>query len=197
MGEIVGYCYTLTSSNHKQKLHTISKNGPHMCKSNKAYTDLVFFCWFNRAHWARHTKWMNWPDDRTRIFGHSAQHIPVRVFIIKEDLDLLIEEKRRKRDESATFILAIYKLTSPTEKNLVLHQGNDFIDVYNIFFDKHYEWWINDILLLSISGTPLTASTFAWWYLGITEPDETELNIGMCEVHKCNVGTTRRRNFLD
>ena len=42
-GGVLGYFYTLKSSNQKQKLHTISKNGLQMCKSNKVYTDLVFF----------------------------------------------------------------------------------------------------------------------------------------------------------
>ena len=81
---------------------------------------------------------MHRTDDRTRIFGHSAQHIPIRVFIMKKDLYLLIEDKWRKRDEFATFISAIEKLPSPNEKNLALHQGNDFIDVYKTLFDKHY-----------------------------------------------------------
>ena len=57
---------------------------------------------------------------------------------MKKDLYLLIEDKWRKRDEFATFISAIEKLPSPNEKNVVLHQGNDFIDVYKTFFDKHY-----------------------------------------------------------
>ena len=37
-GGVLGYCYTLTSPNQKQKLHTISKNVLQMCKSNKVYT---------------------------------------------------------------------------------------------------------------------------------------------------------------
>ena len=57
---------------------------------------------------------------------------------MKEDLDLLIEEKWSKRDEFATFISAIEKLPSPNEKNLALHQGNDFVDVYTTFFDNQY-----------------------------------------------------------
>ena len=92
--------------------------------------------------------------NRTRIFGHSVQHIPVRVFIMKEDLDLLIEEKWSKRDEFATFISAIEKLPSPNEKNLALHQGNDFVDVYTTFFDNQYGRYIKDLLPLSISVTP-------------------------------------------
>ena len=43
----------------------------------------------------------------------------------------------------------------------------------------------------------MTASNFALWYLGVTETDDTELNIGMREVHKCNVSTTRRKHYLD
>ena len=109
-----------------------------MCKYNKVYTDLVFFCCFNREHWARHTKWMYHNNDRKRIFGHSAQHIPGQVFIVKEDIEILIEEKWRKQDEFATFISAIEKLPSPNEKNLALNQGNNFIDVYKTFFGKHY-----------------------------------------------------------
>ena len=81
-GKIIGYCYTLTSSNQKKKFHTISKNGLQMCKSNKFYTDLVSFCCFNRAHWARHTKVMHRMEYRTRIFGHSAHNITVRFFIM-------------------------------------------------------------------------------------------------------------------
>ena len=42
-GKILGYCYTLTSSNQKQKLHKISRNGLQMRKSNKVYTNLDFF----------------------------------------------------------------------------------------------------------------------------------------------------------
>ena len=57
---------------------------------------------------------------------------------MKEDLDLLIEYKWRKRDEFATFISATEKIPSPNEKNIALHQGNEFIDVYKTFFDKHY-----------------------------------------------------------
>ena len=61
-----------------------------------------------------------------------------------------------KQDEFATFILAIEKLPSPNEKYLALLQGNDFIDVYKTFFDKHYGQWIKEILPLSIAGTPAT-----------------------------------------
>ena len=89
-GEVLGYFYTLTSSNQKQKRHTIIKNGLQICKYNKVYTGLVFFCWFNRTYWAHHNKWMHRMDDSTRIFGHSAHHIIVWVFIMKEDLDLII-----------------------------------------------------------------------------------------------------------
>ena len=67
---------------------------------------------------------MHHTDYKKIIFVHSAQKIPVQVFIMKEDLYLLIEEKLRKRDEFATFISDIEKLTIPNEKNLALHQGN-------------------------------------------------------------------------
>ena len=77
-------------------------------------------------------------DNTTRIFGHSAHHIPVQVFIMKEDLDLLIENKWKKQDRFATFILAIEKIPSTNEKNIALHQGNYFIDVYKALFDKNY-----------------------------------------------------------
>ena len=116
---------------------------------------------------------------------------------MKEYLGLLIEWKWRKWDEFDTFISAIYKLPSPNEKYIVLHQGNDFIDMYKTFFDKHYKQRIKDILPLSIAGTPDTSSTFAWWYLGVTETDKTESNIVMYEVHKCDVSTTIWRYFLD
>ena len=116
---------------------------------------------------------------------------------MKEYLDLLIEENRRKQDYFATFISFIEKLPSPTEKNLALHQVNNSIDVYKTFFDKPYYLWIKNLPPLSIAGTPATASTFVPWYPGVTDPDKIELNIGMCEVHKCNVSTTRWRNVLD
>ena len=41
--EIIGYCYTITSFNQKQKLHKIIKNGLKMCKYKKVYTYLVVF----------------------------------------------------------------------------------------------------------------------------------------------------------
>ena len=69
--------------------------------------------------------------------------------------------------------------------------------MYKTFFDKHFGRWIKYLLPLSITDTQVTASNFALWYLGVTETDDTELNIGMCEVHKCNVSTTRQRNYLD
>ena len=84
--------------------------------------------------------------DRTRIFGHYTNHIPVQFFIMKEDLDLLIEGKWRTQDEFATFISDIEKLPSPNEKNLALHQGNEFIEVCKTLFDKHYGWWIKELL---------------------------------------------------
>ena len=55
--------------------------------------------------------------------------------------------------------------------------------------------WIKGILPLKITITPETASSFAQWYLGVTDPDETELKTGKCEVHKFNVSTTRWREF--
>ena len=115
---------------------------------------------------------------------------------MKEYLDLLIEEKWRKRYEFAIFISAIEKLTSLNEKNLAINQGNDFIDVYKTLFDKPYRRWIKELLQLSISGTPENASTFARWYLGVTDIKKIELKIGMCEVHKINVSTTIWRNVL-
>ena len=56
-------------------------------------------------------------DNIKIIFGRSTQHITVRVFIMKEYLDLLIEEKWRNKYEFATFIAAIEKLPSPKERS--------------------------------------------------------------------------------
>ena len=103
---------------------------------------------------------------------------------MKGDIDLLIEEKWRKWDEFANFISAIEKLPSPNEKNIALNQGNNFIDVYKTFSDNHYGWWIKELLPISIVGTSETASTFARCYLGVTDLEETELNIGMCDGFK-------------
>ena len=92
---------------------------------------------------------------------------------MKEDLDLRIKEKRKKQDEFATFISAIEKIPILNDKNLALHQGNKFIDVYKTFFDNKYERCIKEILTLSIAGTPSTAYNFAQWYLGVTDTDKT------------------------
>ena len=53
---------------------------------------------------------------------------------MKEDLDLLIEDKWSKRYVFANLIAAIEKLPIAKERNHVLNQGSDFINVYNIFF---------------------------------------------------------------
>ena len=44
------------------------------------------------------------PYNKKIIFVHYAQNITVWVFIMKEYMDLLIEEKWVKQDEFATFI---------------------------------------------------------------------------------------------
>ena len=102
-----------------------------------------------------------------------------------------------KQDQFATFIAAMEKLPIPKERNITLYQGNGFINVYKIFFDNHYTCWLKELLLFSVEVTPDNASSFAWWYLGVTDTDEKELKFGYCEVHKCNVSTTRWRNYLD
>ena len=79
----------------------------------------------------------------------------------------------RKQDEFSTFISATDKLPSPNEKYIALHHGNEFIDVYKTFFDKHYDQCIKDLLPLSISVTPETASNFSQWYLGVTDTNKT------------------------
>ena len=53
---------------------------------------------------------------------------------MKEGLDILIEEKWSKRDGFAYFISAIEKLTIPNGKNITLHQGDYFIDLYKNLF---------------------------------------------------------------
>ena len=55
----------------------------------------VFFC-IGWSHLGPHVKWMHCTDNRTRIFGHSSHKITVIFFIMKEDIDLHIEEKWRK-----------------------------------------------------------------------------------------------------
>ena len=92
---------------------------------------------------------------------------------MKEDLDLIIEYKLIKRYEFDTFISDIEKLPSNKEIKLALYQGNELINVYKTFFDKNYERWLKDLLLLSIEGRPYSASTFDRWYLGVTDPDKT------------------------
>ena len=77
-----------------------------------------------------------------------------------------------KQDGFATFISSIEKLLSTNEKNIALHQGNDFTGVYKTIFDKHYVLWIKELPPLSISVTPVTDSTFYRWYLGVTDTDE-------------------------
>ena len=128
---------------------------------------------------------------------HIAQQIPVFFFILKEDLDLLIDKKLRKRDDFATFIAAIEKLPSTKEINISLYQSNNFLNVYTTFFDKLCSRWLKDLLQLSIKGAPENSSTLFQWYLGVNEPDKTELNIGEYEVHECNVSTEIWRNYLD
>ena len=56
---------------------------------------------------------------------------------------------------------------------------------------------MKEILLFSIEGKSENASSFSRWYLGVTDTDEIELNIGECGVHECNASTTIRRNYLD
>ena len=41
--EKLDYCYTLTSYNKNQKLHTISNNGLQRCNFKNVYTYLVYF----------------------------------------------------------------------------------------------------------------------------------------------------------
>ena len=89
---------------------------------------------------------MHHTDNRTIIVGHSTQPIPISFFITKEDLDLIIEEKWRKRDEFATFIAAIDKLIGPKDRNILLYQGNGFINVYKTLFLKHYVLWLKELL---------------------------------------------------
>ena len=121
-------------------------------------------------------------ENTTRIFGHSAYHIPVQVIIMKEDIDLLIEDNQRKQDEFANFIAAIEKLPITNGKKLILHKGNDFIYVYKTFFDYQYVHWIKYLLLLSIAVTQANVCTFVLWCLGVTDNDKTKLKTGMCEV---------------
>ena len=98
---------------------------------------LCVFCYFSWSRCACHNKCMHRTDNRTRIFGHSAQHITVRVFIMKEDLDLIIEEKWRKRDEFATFISAIEKLPSPDEKILYSTRGMTLLTCKRPYFIRN------------------------------------------------------------
>ena len=112
-------------------------------------------------------------------------------------MELPIEVKRRKQNKFDNFIASIYKLPSLKYRKLACYQGNAFINLYKTFFDKHYVRWMEDLLPLSISGTLENASTFSWWYLGVTDPDKTEINIGEFEVHNYNVSTTIWRNYLD
>ena len=92
---------------------------------------------------------------------------------MKEYIDPLIEEKCRRRDELAKFIAAIEKLPSPKYRKLAIYQGNYFINVYKTLFEKHYEFWLEEILTLSIEVTPDNTPTSPRWYIGITDPDET------------------------
>ena len=92
---------------------------------------------------------------------------------MQEYLDLIIEEKWRKWYEVSTFIAAIEKLPIPKEKNIALNQGNEFITMYKNLFEDNSECWLKELLHISISGTPPTASTFARWQLGVTDPGKT------------------------
>ena len=49
---------------------------------------------------------------------------------MKEDIDVIIEEKWRKQDKFATFISAIDKLTSPKYIKVAPYQGNKSVNVY-------------------------------------------------------------------
>ena len=46
--------------------------------------------------------------------------LPFEFFMMKEDLDILIEQKCRKQDKFATSISAIETLPSPNDKNIAL-----------------------------------------------------------------------------
>ena len=77
------------------------------------------------------------------------------------------------------------------------HVGKSFINVYKTLFDKHYARWLKELLQISIEGKPNNVSTFFQWYLCVTEPYKTDLNIGECDVHDCNVSTKIWRNHMD
>ena len=88
---------------------------------------------------------------------------------MKEYFDLQIEEKWRKQEKISTFIAAIAKLTSLKEINLAIYQGSDLINVYKTFFDKNYVHWLKELLNILIEVTLYNASSFAQWYLRVTE----------------------------
>ena len=77
---------------------------------------------------------------------------------------------------------------------LTLFQRNS---VYKNFFDNHYICWLKGLPPISIIGIPYDASNFFLWYLGVTEPDKTELNMGEFKVYEWNVSTTIWRNYLE
>ena len=56
---------------------------------------------------------------------------------------------------------------------------------------------MEELLLISLQGTPYNLSTFPQCYLGVTETEETGLKIGECEVHECNMSTTIWKNYLN
>ena len=56
-----------------------------------------------------------------------------------EDLDLLTEDKGRKKYEFATLVVDIEKLPSPKDRKLALNGGTNFINVYKTFFVNQYE----------------------------------------------------------
>ena len=63
----------------------------------------------------------------------------------------------------------------PFVENLT-NEENEEGDSENGF--NHYTRWSKYLLPLLISVTPETDSTFAWWYLDVSDPDKTEANIG-------------------
>ena len=193
---IFSYCFRMSSSREKQELHTISKNGYALTTNKKLRSDLIFFCAFNKAYWAKNTKWMHRIDEQTKLHGHSAHHVPYRVCLMHKGLDDLMqaEDGWRTHDDFAYFIKELDCLSNEEKQN-ALSQGEGFMKIYSFYFDKHYFRYQTKVLPFAIAGTCQSATAFARWYLGRDETENAETLD--CPVHEQRVNMGQWREYLD
>jgi hypothetical protein len=156
---LTSHCYELWDG--EEKMHTIAKGALKVLKNKVVKVQLHFICAFGKVFWTKHFNWLKRINPKSGLSGHSSHEMCVQVFLMQNELILLIASYKTM-DAFSNFKAAYERLEEDSDKCLIDKQIFTFFKVYKTVFQKTragFNRWQSSLLPFVVASSNTEAVT--------------------------------------